>query len=147
MTSPETRKTAAPALDVSATGAAVWLSATAFLALLVLYFIASGLMGLVIPTTSVLALEEHGAHAGAASALLGVVTATFGGVLRDIEATHGALRLNELMRFRTPGEGSASLAMRGAAAGVCRTGTENSPRPRAPRTHHDREPPARPPLS
>lgn len=35
-----------------------------------------------------------------------------GGVLRDIEATHGALRLNELMRFRTPGEGAASLAMR-----------------------------------
>lgn len=35
-----------------------------------------------------------------------------GGVLRDIEASQGALRLNELMRFRTPGEGSASLAMR-----------------------------------
>lgn len=35
-----------------------------------------------------------------------------GGVLRDIEASQGALRLNELMRFRTPGEGAASLAMR-----------------------------------
>lgn len=35
-----------------------------------------------------------------------------GGVLRDIEATHGALRLNELMRFTTPGEGAASLALR-----------------------------------
>ena len=39
MTSPEARKSAAPALDFSATKAAVWLSATAFLALLVLYFV------------------------------------------------------------------------------------------------------------
>ena len=39
MTSPETRKTAAPVLDISATKAAVWLSATSFLALLVLYFV------------------------------------------------------------------------------------------------------------
>jgi Probable cobalt transporter subunit (CbtB) len=39
MTTPEARKSAAPALDLSATGAAVWLSATAFLALLVLYFV------------------------------------------------------------------------------------------------------------
>ncbi|MCV7280800.1 CbtB-domain containing protein [Mycolicibacterium flavescens] len=39
MTSPGARKSVAPALDVSATGAAVWLSGTAFLALLVLYFI------------------------------------------------------------------------------------------------------------
>ncbi len=35
-----------------------------------------------------------------------------GGVLRDIEASHGALRLNELMRFASPGEGAASLALR-----------------------------------
>ena len=34
--------------------------------LMALYFIASAFMGLVIPTTSVLALEEHGAIAGAA---------------------------------------------------------------------------------
>ena len=39
MTSPEARKIAAPALDFSATKAAVWLSVTAFLALLVLYFV------------------------------------------------------------------------------------------------------------
>ena len=39
MTSPEARKTAAPALDVSAAKAALWLSLTAFLALLVLYFV------------------------------------------------------------------------------------------------------------
>jgi len=39
----------------------------------VLYFIASGFMGLVIPTTGVLALEKHGAIAGTASALLGTL--------------------------------------------------------------------------
>ena len=38
-----------------------------------LYFISSAFMGLVIPTTSVLALEEHGAIAGTASALLGTL--------------------------------------------------------------------------
>lgn len=41
--------------------------------LMVLYFIASAFMGLVIPTTSVLALEKHGAIAGTASALLGTL--------------------------------------------------------------------------
>lgn len=35
-----------------------------------------------------------------------------GGVLRDIAATHGALHLTELLRFRDPAEGSASLALR-----------------------------------
>jgi cobalt transporter subunit CbtB len=39
MTSPDARKSAAPALDVSATKAALWLSVTAFLALIVLYFV------------------------------------------------------------------------------------------------------------
>ena len=39
MTSPEARKTAAPPIDLSATKAALWLSLTAFLALLVLYFV------------------------------------------------------------------------------------------------------------
>ena len=39
MTSPEARKSAAPALDLTGTKAAVWLSGTAFLALLMLYFI------------------------------------------------------------------------------------------------------------
>ena len=39
MTSPEARKSAAPALDISAVKAVVWLSVTAFLALLVLYFV------------------------------------------------------------------------------------------------------------
>jgi DHA1 family bicyclomycin/chloramphenicol resistance-like MFS transporter len=41
--------------------------------LIALYFVASGFMGLVIPTTSVLALEKHGAIAGTASALMGTL--------------------------------------------------------------------------
>ena len=52
--------------------------------LLVLYFIASGLMGLVIPTTSVLALEKHGAIAGTASALLGTLQMLTGAVVMAI---------------------------------------------------------------
>ncbi len=48
--------------------------------LLGLYFVASGCMGLVIPTTSVLALEEHGAIAGTASALLGTLQMLIGAV-------------------------------------------------------------------
>jgi hypothetical protein len=39
MTSPEAGKTASPAVDFSAAKAAVWLSLTAFFALLVLYFV------------------------------------------------------------------------------------------------------------
>ncbi len=35
-----------------------------------------------------------------------------GGVLRDIATTHGAVRLNELVRFTDPAEGAASLALR-----------------------------------
>ncbi len=35
-----------------------------------------------------------------------------GGVLRDIDAQHGSLRLSELMRFADPAEGAATLAMR-----------------------------------
>ncbi len=38
-----------------------------------------------------------------------------GGVLRDIDATHGALHLTELVRFTDPAEGSASLALRDGA--------------------------------
>lgn len=41
--------------------------------LLALYFVASGFMGLVIPTTSVLALDDHGPIAGTASALMGML--------------------------------------------------------------------------
>lgn len=35
-----------------------------------------------------------------------------GGVLRDIRATHGALQLTELVRFKDAAEGAASLALR-----------------------------------
>lgn len=35
-----------------------------------------------------------------------------GGVLRDIQTTHGACRLTELVRFVDPAEGAASLALR-----------------------------------
>lgn len=49
-----------------------------------LYFIASALMGLVIPTTSVLALEEHGAIAGTASALLGTLQMLAGAVAMQV---------------------------------------------------------------
>lgn len=35
-----------------------------------------------------------------------------GGVLRDIRATHGALQLTELVRFKDQAEGAASLALR-----------------------------------
>ncbi|RYF76853.1 MAG: Bcr/CflA family efflux MFS transporter [Comamonadaceae bacterium] len=52
--------------------------------LLVLYFIASGFMGLVIPTTSVLALEEHGDIAGTASALLGTLQMLTGALVMAV---------------------------------------------------------------
>ena len=39
MTSPQVHRSVAPALDFTATKAALWLSLTAFLALLVLYFV------------------------------------------------------------------------------------------------------------
>ena len=53
-------------------------------ALIVLYFIASGFMGLVIPTTSVLALEKHGNIAGTASALLGTLQMLTGAVAMGV---------------------------------------------------------------
>ena len=39
MTASETRRSSAPAIDFTATKAALWLSLTAFFALLVLYFV------------------------------------------------------------------------------------------------------------
>ncbi|MCP9275583.1 CbtB domain-containing protein [Mycolicibacterium arenosum] len=54
MTSPEARSAKAPAIDISAASAAVWLSATAFLALLVLYFV-----GLDQGATSVFGSDTH----------------------------------------------------------------------------------------
>jgi len=52
--------------------------------LIVLYFIASAFMGLVIPTTAVLALEAHGAIAGTASALLGTLQMLAGAVAMGV---------------------------------------------------------------
>lgn len=52
--------------------------------LMTLYFIASGFMGLVIPTTSVLALEEHGEIAGTASALLGTLQMLTGAIAMQV---------------------------------------------------------------
>lgn len=52
--------------------------------LIALYFVASALMGLVIPTTSVLALEEHGEIAGTASALLGTLQMLSGAAAMQI---------------------------------------------------------------
>ena len=51
---------------------------------MVLYFVASGLMRLVIPTTSVLALEEHGSIAGTASALMGTLQMLTGAVVMGV---------------------------------------------------------------
>jgi DHA1 family bicyclomycin/chloramphenicol resistance-like MFS transporter len=44
-------------------------------------FVGYGCLGLVIPTTSVLALEEHGEIAGTASALIGTIQFVTGAVL------------------------------------------------------------------
>ncbi|WP_313296621.1 multidrug effflux MFS transporter [Diaphorobacter sp.] len=52
--------------------------------LITLYFIASAFMGLVIPTTSVLALEAHGEIAGTASALLGTLQMLTGAVAMQV---------------------------------------------------------------
>jgi conjugative relaxase-like TrwC/TraI family protein len=41
-----------------------------------------------------------------------------GGVLRDIAATHGALRLDQVMRFADPAEAAASLALRAGDVGA-----------------------------
>lgn len=61
-----------------------WAGGDQLAVLVVLYFISSGLMGLVIPTTSVLALEAHGEHAGTASALMGTVQMLTGAVLMAV---------------------------------------------------------------
>ena len=61
----------------AAGGDALWV-------LIVLYFVASGFMGLVIPTTAVLGLEAHGAIAGTASALLGTLQMLTGAVVMGV---------------------------------------------------------------
>ncbi len=49
--------------------------------LVVLYFVSSAFMGLVIPTTAVLALDDHGPIAGTASALLGTLQMLTGALM------------------------------------------------------------------
>jgi hypothetical protein len=54
MTSSDARRSAAPTFDLSATKAALWLSATAVLALLVLYFV-----GMDQGATSIFGADTH----------------------------------------------------------------------------------------
>ena len=58
--------------------------------LVALYFISSAFMGMVIPTTSVLALEAHGAIAGTASALLGTLQMLSGAVAMGVMGFFGS---------------------------------------------------------
>jgi DHA1 family bicyclomycin/chloramphenicol resistance-like MFS transporter len=52
--------------------------------MLVLLFVGYGFLGLVVPTTSVLALEEHGAIAGTASALMGTLQFVTGAIVMAV---------------------------------------------------------------
>lgn len=52
--------------------------------MVVLLFIGYGFLGLIIPTTSVLALEEHGSIAGTASALMGTLQFVTGAVVMAV---------------------------------------------------------------
>ena len=67
-------------------------------------------------TLSLLQVVRHVLDAGGSVRLIGddqqLAAIGAGGVLRDIETTHGVLRLDELVRFRDPAEGAASLALR-----------------------------------
>lgn len=59
---------------------------------------------------------DHAMRRGASVRLIGddqqLAAIGAGGVLRDLEHTHGALRLSELMRFADPAEAAATLALR-----------------------------------
>ncbi len=67
-------------------------------------------------TVALDAVVSHVLQKGASVRLIGddqqLAAIGAGGVLRDIHASHGALRLSELVRFTDRGEGSASLALR-----------------------------------
>lgn len=82
-----------PVVKIAATGSGIvmagllayyLLGGDALAVLLALYFLCSALMGLVIPTTSVLALEEHGEIAGTASALLGTLQMLSGALAMQV---------------------------------------------------------------
>jgi DHA1 family bicyclomycin/chloramphenicol resistance-like MFS transporter len=49
-----------------------------------LMFVAFGFLGLVLPTTGVLAMEDHGEFAGTASALMGTLQMVMGAVVMGI---------------------------------------------------------------
>ncbi|MEA5055705.1 MAG: AAA family ATPase, partial [Propionicimonas sp.] len=67
-------------------------------------------------TLSLDAVINHVIEAGGSVRLIGddqqLSAIGAGGVLRDIQGTHGVLHLSELVRFAEPAEGSASLALR-----------------------------------
>jgi DHA1 family bicyclomycin/chloramphenicol resistance-like MFS transporter len=57
--------------------------------LIALYLVASAFMGLVIPTSSVLALDNHGERAGTASALLGTLQMLMGALMMGVAGLFG----------------------------------------------------------
>lgn len=67
-------------------------------------------------TLTLVAVIEYAVGRGATVRLVGddrqLAAVGAGGVLRDIAATHGTVRLDELVRFADCAEGEASLAMR-----------------------------------
>lgn len=93
-TSPLGRRIGLPRLVKFATTASGLLMATLLsfyllggdrlVVLIVLFFVSSAFMGLVVPTTSVLALDAHGAIAGTASALMGTLQMLCGAVAMGV---------------------------------------------------------------
>ncbi|CAN5722045.1 multidrug effflux MFS transporter [soil metagenome] len=80
-------------VKIAVTGFAVTMAALAVLSLLgvdrldvmaTMLFIGYGFLGLVVPSTSVLALEDHGANAGTASALMGTLQLVTGAVVMAV---------------------------------------------------------------
>lgn len=67
-------------------------------------------------TLTLAAVIEYAVARGSSVRLIGddrqLAAIGAGGVLRDIAATHGAVRLDELVRFSDPAEAEASLALR-----------------------------------
>jgi ATP-dependent exoDNAse (exonuclease V) alpha subunit len=61
-----------------------------------------------------------------------------GGVLRDIEITHGAIRLTELHRFTDPAEAAATLALRDGRPEALGFYLDRLTRPRRRPHHHPR---------
>ncbi|MEY4563255.1 MAG: hypothetical protein RLZZ618_2532 [Pseudomonadota bacterium] len=72
------------ALTMAALSAVFLLGVDRFDVLAALLFIGFGFLGLVVPTTSVLALEEHGEIAGTASALMGMLQMSTGAVVMGV---------------------------------------------------------------